>query len=158
MKTMLLLLLMIATQAMEVESTFDREAMANHLRSEEGYSPKPYKCTQGFWTIGFGHRCEFDTPAINKEEANKLLMADIDKAYKEARKLLKGNHPESVEFVVVSMIFQLGPTGVSKFKKMLAKVNARDYKGASKEMLDSKWAKQTPNRAKRLAYTMEEAK
>lgn len=155
---MLLLLLMIATQAMEVEAALDREAMAAHLRSEEGFSPKPYKCSEGFWTIGFGHRCEFNTPTITKEEANKILMTDIDKAHQEARKLLKGVHPESVEFVVVSMIFQIGPAGVAKFKKMLAKVNAKDYKGASKEMLNSKWANQTPNRAKRLAFTMEEAK
>lgn len=159
MKTMLILLMtMLATQAVEVEGTFDRGAMANYLRSAEGFKPYAYKCTEGFWTIGYGHRCEANTPDITKEEANKILMLDVDKAYQEARKLIKGNHPESVEFVVVSMVFQIGPTGVSKFKKMLANINAHNYKEAAKEMRDSKWAKQTPQRAERLAATMEEAK
>ena len=24
------------------------------IRLEEGWNPKPYKCTEGVWTIGFG--------------------------------------------------------------------------------------------------------
>ena len=55
------------------------------------------------------------------------------------------------------MVFQLGPTGVSKFKKMWValKNNPPNYKEAAVQMLDSRWAKQTKNRAESLAKQME---
>ena len=48
------------------------------------------------------------------------------------------------------MAFNLGITRLQKFKKMFAALNAGDYHKASEEGLDSKWAKQVYNRAKRL--------
>ena len=38
---------------------------------------------------------------------------------------------------------------------MLAALDVQDYKTASTEMLDSKWATQVPNRARRLSEIME---
>ena len=55
------------------------------------------------------------------------------------------------------MIFQMGFTGVSKFKNMIKALQNHDYKQASIEMLDSRWAKQTPNRAKELSSHMASA-
>ena len=52
------------------------------------------------------------------------------------------------------MVFQLGKTGVSKFKNMWKALSEKNYIGASYEMLDSRWAKQTPNRAKAMANLM----
>ena len=52
------------------------------------------------------------------------------------------------------MIFQLGKTGVSKFRNMWKALSELNYVGASFEMLDSKWAKQTPNRANGMANLM----
>ena len=52
------------------------------------------------------------------------------------------------------MTFQLGKQGVNKFKKMWAGLKAKDYSTASKEMLDSKWNKQTPKRAKEMSDKM----
>ena len=43
---------------------------------------------------------------------------------------------------------------VSKFKKMLKALEIKDYDKASAEMLDSLWAKQTPNRAIKLSNQM----
>ena len=54
------------------------------------------------------------------------------------------------------MIFQMGANGVSKFKNMLLALRNKSYTVAAKEMLDSRWAKQTPNRAKELSSRMEE--
>ena len=56
--------------------------------------------------------------------------------------------------IILEMVFQLGKTGVSKFKKMWSALKNNDYKKASEEMLDSKWAKQTPERAESLADLM----
>jgi lysozyme len=52
------------------------------------------------------------------------------------------------------MIYQIGHAGVAKFKKTLSLINEGDYKGASEEMLDSKWARQTPSRAQSLSTLM----
>ena len=52
------------------------------------------------------------------------------------------------------MVFQLGRTGVKKFRNMWKALSEHNYIGASFEMLDSKWAKQTPNRAKDMADQM----
>ena len=43
-----------------------------------------------------------------------------------------------------------------KFKKALGAVHAQDYELASREFLNSKWAKQSPARAKRMAELIKE--
>ena len=56
------------------------------------------------------------------------------------------------------MVFQLGMTGVSKFKNTLKAVKEEDWDTAADEMLDSVWAKQTPERANELSSTMRSCK
>ena len=58
---------------------------------------------------------------------------------------------EVVQDVLVEMAFQLGVTGLLNFKMTLNHLEFKQYDYASAEMLDSKWAYQTPNRAKRLS-------
>lgn len=53
--------------------------------------------------------------------------------------------------VLTAMVFQLGAVGVSKFRATLQALKNCDYNLASEQMLKSKWAKQTPARAKRMA-------
>ena len=59
--------------------------------------------------------------------------------------------PVIIREVVMEMCYQMGVTGFSKFKKTIGFFEAKDFKGASVEMLDSKWAVQTPGRAKQLS-------
>ncbi len=56
------------------------------------------------------------------------------------------------------MVFQLGIGGVSKFKNMWKALGEGDYQTASEEMLDSRWAKQTPSRAEGLSEIMKSCK
>ena len=50
------------------------------------------------------------------------------------------------------MNYQLGVTSFSKFKKTIYLLANKDYRAASEEMLDSKWARtDTPRRAKELS-------
>ena len=53
--------------------------------------------------------------------------------------------------VMIEMVFQMGVEGVGKFKKFLAAAKDQDWTRAADEMLDSKWHKQTPERAEMLA-------
>jgi lysozyme len=62
--------------------------------------------------------------------------------------------PETAQHVLSEMCFQLGQSGVSKFKNMWKALQEANFIGASYEMLDSRWNKQTPNRCKKLADLM----
>jgi len=52
---------------------------------------------------------------------------------------------------MLNMAYQLGFAGFCKFKKTIAYLQEAEWEKASEEMLDSKWAVQTPNRAKELS-------
>jgi len=59
--------------------------------------------------------------------------------------------PAEAKDVVYEMCYQMGVSGVSMFKKTLLYLENKEFRMASKEMLDSRWARQTPNRANRLS-------
>ena len=59
--------------------------------------------------------------------------------------------PVEAKDVLYEMCYQMGVSGVSKFKKTLLYLENKEFRMASKEMLDSRWARQTPNRAKKLS-------
>ena len=63
---------------------------------------------------------------------------------------------EKAHEIIIEMVFQLGKTGVSKFRNMWKALeqDPPQYSVAASEMLDSRWAKQTPNRAKEMSKIM----
>lgn len=132
----------------------DMEAMVEHLKFEEGFRTHPYKCSRGYWTIGYGHRCSPNTKPVTKEQAEAILLDDIKIAQKNVQKLIGDGHPETVEFILVSMTFQMGYAGVSDFKNMLRNIRLGNYEAAASNMIRSDWKKQTPERCLRLAKLM----
>jgi lysozyme len=58
--------------------------------------------------------------------------------------------PQDAQLVIANMCFQLGRPRLSKFKKFIAAVNDENWMLAGEEMQDSRWYKQTTNRADRL--------
>ena len=58
--------------------------------------------------------------------------------------------PEEIQLVLANMCFQLGRPRLSQFKNMIAAVEDLDWARMADEMEDSKWFRQTPERAKRL--------
>lgn len=142
---LLLLLLTVTASAMDLAQT---------LKDEEKLMLHVYKDSLGYWTIGYGHRCPANTKPITEADANRMLAEDIQKAKKNVETLVGADAPQEVKDIVTAMVFQLGFDGVKNFKKMLTAIHAKDYVTASKEMLDSKWNKQTPKRAKRMSDLM----
>jgi len=132
----------------------DMEAMVEHLKFEEGFRSHPYKCSRGFWTIGYGHRCSANAKPVTKEQAEATLRVDINIAIKNVHKLVGTSQPDTVEFILVSMTFQMGYAGVSDFKNMLRNIKAGNYDAAAGNMIRSDWKKQTPERCFRLANLM----
>mgnify|MGYP001449884353 CR=1 FL=1 len=89
------------------------------------------------------------------ESAKTTFEIDFNEAVNQAEKLIGDTIIKNkAAEIIVEMVFQLGMGGVSKFKKMWAALQNQDYEEASVQMLDSKWAKQTPNRAQDLAAIM----
>ena len=121
------------------------------LKEQEGYRRKPYECTEGFLTVGYGRNLE--TNGIDEEEAEYLLRRDIDFCRKDLVNNLGFFQELSLvrQDALVNMTFQLGLGGLLKFKKMLFHLNRGEYQKAGDEALDSRWAKQTPNRAIKVA-------
>src|SRR5688572_30614562 len=107
MKTLLLLLLSVTISAMDLTAT---------LKFEEGFKPNVYKCSEGYDTIGYGHRCAANHPAVTVKEAEAILAADIAKAMKNVESLVGKDAPQEVKEIVTAMTFQIGFEGVSKFK------------------------------------------
>ena len=128
-----------------------RDALAEHLEEEEGKRHEPYTDTLGNITIGIGRALEKNP--LDDEEVYFLLLKDI----KRAEKVLDRMLPEWREFslsrqiALASMAFQLGGHGLSRFMKMLRAIRDNDWNKAADEALESRWAKQTPKRAVRIA-------
>lgn len=127
-------------------------------KSFEGLRLKPYKCTAGKLTIGYGRNLQ--DVGITKEEALMMFERDFAIAESEARRLCKvynidyGNLIEQRFYVLTDMVFNMGYDRVSKFKKMLTALSNGQYETAADEMLDSAWAAQVGNRATQLAALM----
>ena len=138
------------------------ERLLESVKKHEGYRNKVYLDTVGERTVGVGHLCVEDFWEDDKEYEESFLMEILQKDLQEAirgAKELMNEHgcadiDERAEEILIEMVFQLGRTGVKKFKNMWKALAEHNYLGASFEMLDSRWAKQTPNRAKDMADQM----
>ena len=129
----------------------------DQIKSDEGCVLHAYNDHLGFVTVGYGRLLDKRRGGgISQTEAEMLLENDIDRKLAE----LRGKLPwfdkldDARKGVLLNMAFQLGIAGLLNFKNTLAKVEAGDYDGAATNMLKSKWATQTPNRAKRMADQM----
>ena len=124
-----------------------------YIHDEEGYRAKPYRCTSGALTIGIGYNLDAGMPF---DEAVLLMRHRIDKIRRALLERLEWfpKLNEARQAALLSMAYQMGLSGLLSFKRTLASIAAGDYEQASRAMLDSKWARQTPERAQRTAYMM----
>ena len=121
------------------------------IKKHEGFKPRVYKCTEGYDTIGYGFAVK--DLVIDEDIADLILMRKLDKLQQRIASVFGWffNSPQEIKDVVTNMCYQLGLSGFSKFKKTIYYLETDQYEEASVEMLDSLWAKQTPNRAKELS-------
>lgn len=132
----------------------NREKLTKEIINHEGFLRHAYTDTEGFLTIGIGRLIDKrKNGGISYEEARYLLENDIDKIDKELPKKLPWitKQPDQVQRALYNMAFQMGIKGLLTFRKMLKALEENDYATAHKEALDSKWARQTPHRAQRIA-------
>lgn len=134
--------------------------IVDDLIRDEGFEPFAYRDHLGKLTIGVGFLIDPDEPGrieMPRAVAN-LWMLDI---LKERRRALDAAIPWWTELsdgrqrALLNMAYQLGTAGLLKFKIMLGLLEAQLWKAAADEALDSKWARQTPARAKRVSDLLE---
>ncbi len=121
------------------------------LRRDEGLRLKPYRCTAGKLTIGYGRNLE--DVGIFPDEAEYLLrnstegvLAELDRAMPWWRDM-----SENRQRAFANMAYNLGLDRLRGFRRMLAALQAGDYEEAARQALDSLWARQVGDRARRIA-------
>ncbi len=140
------------------------EKLKAQVIHSEGIRTTAYKDTLNNWTIGVGHLIKIpdEEYLLDKEltdlEVDQIFTTDLNQAIDDARKFIEiDNLSEDAFFVVVDMAFNLGLPKLMRFQNFQQALKEKDYKKASREMLDSLWARQLPNRSKRLAKQMRES-
>ncbi len=130
----------------------DFKSLIERIGVNEGFRRKPYQCSEGVWTIGHG------ITWITEEESLHILAGRISKLHLDILDTLGWykDMPPEIQGVIIEMCYQMGFSGFKKFKRAIANMQDKNWKGASDEMLDSRWAKQTPNRARRLSDIVRE--
>lgn len=123
------------------------------LKRDEGLRLKPYRCTAGKLTIGYGRN--LDDVGISEAEAETLLANDIAKVEREAERFhWYAGLNDARKAVVLNMLFNLGASSFKGFVNTIKAISAGDYDDAANRMLASKWAEQVGARAARLAQIM----
>lgn len=130
----------------------------SQLYRDEGKKKSVYKDSRGFDTIGCGRLVDARMNAgLSDTEIDYLLDNDIrDRKTNLALSLPWYLALDSVrQGVLVNMAFQLGLTKLLEFHNTLGYMKAHEFDLAATEMLNSDWAKETPERAGRLAQQMQ---
>ena len=121
------------------------------IKEHEGYRSSVYQCTEGYDTIGYGfaikdlYLSEGVSELILREKVTNLRLR-IEKKFDWFNEV-----PREVQEVLLEMSYQMGVSGVSKFKNALKHMRNGEWNKAADEMLLSRWYKQTPKRAKELS-------
>lgn len=134
-----------------------RDQLRARLIADEGVKLHAYQDHLGFWTIGVGRLIDQRKGGgITLSEAHLLLDHDIDRCVRDVTAALPWVDALSPtrQAVLVMMAFQMGVGGLLQFTRTLTAIKSARYDDAKRFMLASKWAQQTPARARRLAEMM----
>lgn len=133
---------------------------------EEGWREKPYLCSEGYPSTGFGFKIGPKGAPISQyqftlpiEAGAAWLESILTKTRSDMMRLPRiaaamNACDEVRQAVLISMAYQMGLDGLDQFKNTLKAVAECRWDDAASGMLDSKWAKQTSGRAKRHAEQM----
>lgn len=138
--------------------------LKEEIEADEGVKYEIYLDHLGYPTVGCGHLIQPDDEEYGKEvgttiteaRCSTLFASDIDGVLADCERLYAtfSDLPEEVQRIIANMMFNMGLTRLSKFKKMKAAIEEGNWEEAANQMHDSKWREQVPNRAKRLINRM----
>lgn len=134
------------------------------IQLEEGFRDKPYYCTEGYPTIGWGEvigKKGDPLPDVVWSEAKSLeaLTKKLNEAVRELSKtkaikdIYSSLNPDR-KAILISMWYQLGIVKLCKFNNTLKALGSSNFNLAAKEMLDSDVARKCPKRWLRQSKAM----
>jgi len=143
------------------------ESVCKLIARHEGFRGVAYKDTKGNLTIGYGtnldglgaaEQCrlagvDYESAragdAITPMQAGYLLKSAATHAMGCARVRVNGfdDMPDNVQLAIVDMIYNMGFSGFSQFRRTIASLEAKDWTAAASEMKQSAWFHQVGQRA-----------
>lgn len=144
------------------------EETRERLKEDEGSRGHPYDdadgkrivAPKGYVTIGIGRNLDAN-PLTDTEQA-QLLYNDVQRSHKDLCFIFGKDRVEDWARYrytgLLSMMFNLGRTRFSGFRKMIAAIKSESWPEAAREALDSKWANQVGVRAERIAFLIEKGR
>jgi len=139
----------------------DIDLLREELAVAEGLKHEIYLCSMSHKTFGIGHLITKSDPEYGQEVGEKVSPERVKEAFshdivvclEDCRAVFEDFDmmPETAQRCFANMIFQLGRPTFLKFKRSIELAKLSRWKECSKEILDSRWAKQTPNRAQRIS-------
>jgi len=145
----------------------NRENVYDQLKIDEGVVYEIYLDHLGYKTFGVGHLVLESDPEhgydvgepVSVERVKECFDRDLDLAISECVALYGmsewDSFPGEVQEILVNMMFNMGRTRLSKFKKMNAHLLCEEWASAAIEGRDSLWYRQVTNRAERLMSRLE---
>jgi lysozyme len=154
---------------------YNRSHFLDKLIDHEGMVLTVYKDSLGIDTIGIGRNLK--DRGISREELDYLDIPNMEVVYEhgiseaDARYLALNDiaivenelcrvhtcveNLDSVrQLILMDMAFNMGVPRLCKFKLMWNAIHEENFEAASREMLDSRWARQVGRRAKILSDAM----
>jgi lysozyme len=136
-----------------------RYELTRQLIGDEGRKRCVYKDHLGFATIGIGRLVDDRKPGagLRDSEMELMLRNDIDDRIDALTRALPWfqDLDDVRKGVLLNMSFQLGVAGLLGFTTSLRLIREGNYRAAADQLMQSKWATQTPARAERMARQME---
>lgn len=147
------------------DTDIDVDQLREQLVIDEGQVNEIYNDHLGYATFGIGHLVLESDPEwglsvgtpVDEDRVIKCFENDVESVIHDCRKLHDGwdTYPEEVRQVIANMMFNMGLTRLSKFKKHNAALQSGNWKEAAVEGRDSRWYKQVTSRAERLMERLE---
>jgi len=144
--------------------------LLDFIKGNEGFKGKPYRCPSGKWTIGYGYNMEahgipegmvdkvLSGKGINERDAERLLISEVAECISACNRIVPhfSELSHNRKIALVDMCYDLGPTGLSKFRNMLNAIREKDWERAWKAAQASKWYTQVKLRGVRVVKLIRE--
>lgn len=141
------------------------QQLSKCLRMDEGVRNKAYddatgqevKAPSGRLTIGVGRNIEDN--GISEATITQMLNEDIEHCLREAQRFFGLDFFNSLstprQHAILMMIFQLGAAGFFEFRNTIAAIKQNNFALAAEHARKSLWARQVPDRARRVTTLLE---
>lgn len=140
------------------------EKLEAQLAIDEGKRLAAYLDTVGVLTVGIGHNCAASPVAgvlkpgdtITDETCSALFAEDIQESINQLDRVLPWwrTLDDVRQNVLVNMAFNMGISTLLQFRNTLKFIEVGSYGMAADGMMQSLWARQVGDRAKRLSKQM----